>query len=68
MTCYGKHICFLAVYLYEDDNGCENKTSPEVVFGICNSVEEWDNWVELYPVPTAGKLTLKWKGELAFQS
>jgi hypothetical protein len=51
------------VYMYEDANGCDSETSVEVVVEICDFVEEWDNWVELFPIPTAGRVTLKWKGE-----
>ncbi|MCB0760177.1 MAG: hypothetical protein KDC12_01550 [Flavobacteriales bacterium] len=52
----------MIVYMYEDANGCDNETSTEVTVEVCDFVEDWDTWVELFPIPTAGRVTLKWEG------
>lgn len=50
-------------YEYTDGNGCDASTTVEVSVEVCDFVEEWQSWVEAYPVPTSDELNVIWSGE-----
>jgi hypothetical protein len=52
-------------YTYEDGNGCTHETTAEASVEICDFVVEWESWIEVFPVPTQGALTVMWKGAVA---
>lgn len=49
-------------YEFEDEFGCLSTFSVEVTVDVCDLVEDLENLIEVYPIPTSGLLNIDWKG------